>query len=158
MLWIIIIVIIGDMNKLYKYEPQINYQPASHNVHVVHCNSYYSFLFLNDTCIQKYYRRYSLSYSGVKGFEFDGNAFVLKWTWPKYETQLRRRMKKKRWSLYLSQVVHPAGANPDFLTGSEYHQEGVSLSPWMGCQSIARLPPSICPDLPRNLPVPFILS
>ena len=111
---------------IYKYESQINYQPASHNVHVVHCNSCYSFLFLNDTCIQKYYRRYSLSYSGVKGFEFDGNAFVLKWTWPKYETQLRRRMKKKgevctwaKWSTQLELIlISSPGVS---ITRREYH-------------------------------------
>ena len=46
-----------------------------------------------------------------------------------------------RLSLYSSQVTHQAGAYPGFC--SMRRVMSISTTPWMGCQSIAGLPPSI---------------
>ena len=51
-------------------------------------------------------------------------------------------------SLHTSQVAHQAGAYPGFPSMHEATRN-ISTPPWMGCQSIAGLPPAL------NSPVPI---
>ena len=62
-------------------------------------------------------------------------------------------MVKRKLSLYLSPVAQPTPSRSLFRFPLHEETKRITTPPWMGCKSIAGLPPSNC--FPGNLPVPI---